>query len=193
MKKRDLRTYRIWLAMKARCYAPSNKNTGYYQKDGIQVCEEWRNSYEKFMEDMGEPTCENPSIERKDNLKDYCKENCIWIPAKEQSKNRRNCLMYEYNGETKNLKDWARYFNMNYDTLRARIVKYGLSFEDAIKDDPYDRLVEINGENKTVTEWCNFFGINAGSVFSRISDGWSKVDAILKNQEDIVQQSKKLD
>lgn len=34
--------------MKARCYAPSNKNTGYYQKDGIQVCEEWRNSYEKI-------------------------------------------------------------------------------------------------------------------------------------------------
>lgn len=144
--------------MKARCYAPSNKNTGYYQKDGIQVCEEWRNSYKKFMEDMGEPTCENPSIERKDNLK-----------------------------------DWARYFGMNYDTLRARIVKYGLSFEDAIKDDPYDRLVEINGEKKTVMEWCDFFGLNSGDVYSRINRGWSKVDAILKNQEDIVQQSKKLD
>lgn len=101
--------------------------------------------------------------------------------------------MYEYNGETKNLKDWARYFGMKYDTLRARIVKYGLSFEDAIKDDPYDRLVEINGEKKSVMEWCDFFGLNSGDVYSRINRGWSKVDAILKNQEDIVQQSKKLD
>ena len=78
--------------------------------------------------------------------------------------------------------------------LHKRVTYYNLPFEKAIKKDCYNRLVEINGKKKTVTEWCNFYNINAGDVFSRIHRGWSKKDAILKNQEDIVQTNlKKLD
>ena len=184
MNRKSMKEYRIWKAMKARCYAPSNKDS-YYQKDGIKVCDRWLNDFEQFYSDMGAIPGDDYSIERIDYNKDYCPENCIWIPFKDQQKNRRNVPTYFYNGETRCLKEWCRILNISYDRTRQRI-RMGLSFEDAIKDDPYNRLVLINGESKTVTEWCKYFNLNDGDVFSRIKRGWDKVDAILKNQQDIV-------
>lgn len=186
MDKKSIKEYRIWKAMKSRCYSPSCHKQGYYQKDNIKVCDRWLHSFENFLEDMGKMPGENYSIERIDYNKDYCPENCKWILQSEQSKNRRNVLIYTYDGKTMILKDWARYFGINYSTLHKRIKK-GVPFEQAINSDCYNRLVEINGEKKTVSEWCDFYNLNKGDVFSRIHRGWSKEDALLKSQQDIVQ------
>lgn len=185
MNKKALKEYRIWKSMKSRCYSPS-QTKGYYKKDNIQVCERWKNSFENFIEDMGMMPSEEYSIERIDYNKDYCPENCKWILQKEQSKNRRNILIYTYDGKTMILKDWARYLGLSYSMLHKRIKK-GVPFEQAIKPDCYGRLVEINGEKKTVSEWCEFYNLNKGDVFSRINRGWSREDALLKSQQDIVQ------
>ena len=186
MDKKSIKEYRIWKAMKSRCYSPSCRKQGYYQKDNIKVCDRWLHSFENFLEDMGKMPGENYSIERIDYSKDYCPENCKWILQSEQSKNRRNVLIYTYDGKTMILKDWARYFGINYSTLHKRIKK-GVPFEQAINSDCYNRLVEINGEKKTVSEWCDFYNLNKGDVFSRIHRGCGKEDALLKSQQDIVQ------
>ena len=178
MNKRNLKEYRIWKAMKSRCNAPCYKDS-YYQKDGIKVCPEWDNSFEQFLSDMGEIPGEEYSIERIDVRGDYCPENCKWIPMKEQPVNRRTTLWFTHNGETKSLKEWSRVFGINYDTLRARVIRKNIPFEIAIDESNFDRTVEIDGEKHTVTEWCNIKNINAGDVFSRINRGWSKEDAIL--------------
>jgi hypothetical protein len=178
MNKRIVKEYRIWKAMKSRCYSPSNKDMGYYQKDKIQVCDRWRNNFDNFLKDMGAIPSNKHSIERIDNSKDYCPENCKWIPHNEQSKNTRNVLIFEYNGMHKILKDWSKFFGIKYDTLRGRVVRRGMDFKDAVKNDPYNRLVEINGEKKIVKEWCKYFNINSNIVYSRINKGWDKVKAI---------------
>lgn len=184
MNKKNMKEYRIWKAMKARCSSATYKNT-YYQLNGIKVCDRWQNSFENFLKDMGNIPDNDYSIERIDYMKDYCPENCKWIKASEQSKNRRNVLIYTYKGKSMILKDWAKYFNINYTTLYNRIFRQKIPFEDAIKKDYYNRLVKINGIERTVTEWCNFYNLHVGDVLSRISRGWSKKDAILKNQEKI--------
>lgn len=184
MNKRTMKEYRIWKAMKSRCYSPSQKNIGNYQKWGIKVCDRWLHSFEKFLSDMGAIPGEDYSIERIDNTKDYCPENCKWIPFKEQMKNRSNVPIYTYNGESHCLKEWARILNIKVDLLRGRIRK-GLSFEEAISGDIYHRQIYINGEYRTVKEWCDFYGLKKGSVYSRIHRGSTPVDAIMKNQEAI--------
>lgn len=185
MNKKSMKEYRIWKAMKSRCYSPSQKDS-YYQRDGIKVCDRWIHNFKAFLQDMGPMPANDYSIERIDIYGDYCPENCIWIPEKDQKKNRRNVPIYSYNNENHCLKEWSEILGFNLDCVRGRI-RRGMSFEEAITNDPYYRIVEINGEKKTVTEWCIFYHLNAGSVFSRINRGWSKVDAILKNQQDIVQ------
>lgn len=184
MNKKSMKEYRIWRAMKARCYAPSCKNVGLYQKLGIKVCDRWLHDFDAFLADMGRIPDDSYSIERIDNTKDYCPENCKWIPMREQSKNRLNVPLYTYNGETHNLKDWAEILNLNIDMLRGRISR-GMKFEDAIIEDAYHRQIVIDGESKTVKEWCIHYGLNAGSVYSRIHRGKSPIDALTKKQEKI--------
>lgn len=183
MNKRQIKEYRIWKAMKARCYAPSNANS-YYQQDGIQVCDRWLHDFETFLNDMGSIPGDNYSIERIDIYEDYCPENCKWIPMSEQQKNRRNVPVYTYNGEAKCLKEWSKVLGFNLACVRGRI-RRGMSFEDAIKDDPFNRQISINGKSMTMKEWCVFFNLNEGDVYSRVHRGWSKEDAIMKNQNDI--------
>lgn len=184
MNKRDLKEYRIWKAMKARCYAPSNKNRGLYQQKGIKVCDRWLHDFNAFMSDMGSIPGEDYSIERIDPEKDYCPENCKWIPMKDQAKNRTNVPKYTYQGETHCLKEWSKILGFNLDCVRGRI-RRGMSFDKAISEDVYHRQIQINGKLKTVKEWCDEFGLKPGSVYSRIHRGMSPAEALTINQDTI--------
>jgi hypothetical protein len=87
-KGRVSRVHRIWAGMKTRCYNPSAKSFPDYGGRGIRVCERWRNSFEAFLEDMGEPPV-GRSIHRINNDEDYTPRNCRWATAQEQAQNRR--------------------------------------------------------------------------------------------------------
>ena len=134
MRKANIREYRIWKAMKSRCYSPCLATHGTYQIKGIQVCERWRHNFDNFIEDMGYAPSDKHSIDRTDNDGNYEPDNCRWATMKEQSKNRGSFnKVFIYNGEAKVLKDWARFFNIKYSTLHARIYRKNMPFEDAVK------------------------------------------------------------
>lgn len=80
--------YTSWIQMKQRCFNKKAAKYPWYGGSGITVCDRWLESFDNFLEDMGERP-EGMSLDRIDNLGNYCKENCKWSTPKEQSNNRR--------------------------------------------------------------------------------------------------------
>ena len=84
-------TYKVWDSMIQRC---TNKNFSFYQHyggRGITVCQEWKENFINFFNDMGEKP-KKLSLDRIDNNKGYFKENCRWVTMKTQNRNRRDSV-----------------------------------------------------------------------------------------------------
>lgn len=114
--------YRVWKAVKARCYIKSASSYKNYGGRGIVMCDEWKNSAEAMIRDMGPRPSPKHSIERKDNNGPYCKDNCRWATKSEQGNNTRRNVRRTYMGRTQTLVQWAREFGINFATLRSRVV-----------------------------------------------------------------------
>jgi len=88
------RVYAIWCGMHTRCYNKRSTGYLYYGGSGIRVCPEWH-TFEKFLEDMGEPPSGAEGIinrielDRIDSGKDYAKENCRWVTKLTNLQNRK--------------------------------------------------------------------------------------------------------
>lgn len=83
--------------MRERCNNPNtNRSKSYYEK-GITYCNRWDN-YINFLTDMGERPL-GTSLDRIDNNKGYCKENCRWATPKEQAINTSRNVFYNIFGE----------------------------------------------------------------------------------------------
>jgi|ERR1043165_2611855 hypothetical protein len=81
------KTYSVYREMLRRAQGKST-NAVYYAERGIGVSDSWAESFENFFEDMGECP-EGLWLERIDNNKGYCKENCKWETPSRQASNRR--------------------------------------------------------------------------------------------------------
>lgn len=81
-------TYSSWTMMRQRCNNPKTRGYERYGGRGITVCDRWANSFENFLEDMGERP-KGKTLDRIDSNKNYCKENCQWSTPKEQASHRR--------------------------------------------------------------------------------------------------------
>lgn len=114
-------TYTSWKAMKRRCYNPKEPSFGSYGGRGISVSEEWRNSFETFLSDIGERPSLNHSLERINVNGNYEAENCRWATRREQNLNMRSNVILELNGERKCLSEWAESLCIHPQTLRGRL------------------------------------------------------------------------
>ena len=125
--------YGIWNSIKSRCLNPNSESYKRYGARGICVCEEWKNSFESFyLWSIENGYNEKLSIERIDNDGNYCPQNCKWASRKEQCRNRRSNVVFEYMGEKRILTEWCEILNLDYKLVHNRIHKMGWSFEKSI-------------------------------------------------------------
>lgn len=113
--------YEAWRDMKKRCYDPSNVMFARYGGRGISVCASWRDSFERFLADVG-PRPEGKTLDRRDNDKNYEPENVRWATRAEQNRNRSNTRFVDFKGRKIPLKQAAEELGVPYDRLLKRIM-----------------------------------------------------------------------
>jgi len=90
--------FSIWKNMLSRCHNQDNPGYPNYGGRGIEVCSEWRDSFENFYRDMGSRPSRKYTIDRRDNDLGYSKENCRWATRYEQAANTRRSKIWTVNG-----------------------------------------------------------------------------------------------
>lgn len=122
--------YRVWSMMKDRCANPRSKRFAYYGGRGIRVCDRWRNSFEAFVADMGEPPFDGATLDRIDIDGHYEPGNVRWATWREQALNRRPS--YEYRGRQMTWSELVAASGLRPVTLRKRI-ESGWTIERAVE------------------------------------------------------------
>lgn len=118
--------YKIWIGILNRCDNPKTKSFKDYGARGIRVCERWRlgdaekTGFEHFVDDMG-PRPANYTIERISPDGGYQPDNCVWIPKRDQSKNRRGVRLVRIGNRTQTMPDWCLETGISYWTAIRRV------------------------------------------------------------------------
>jgi hypothetical protein len=162
--------------MKHRCYCEEGVSYKNYGGRGIKVCDRWLGprGLENFIADMGERP-EGAQIDRIDNDGDYCPENCRWATITENARHKRNTNYVTYNGETKNLLEWAEITGIPYKTLWARLFVQGWSEEDALTLSVEDNAnyITYKGKTRRLTHWAEELRVPYVALYARIMTyGW---------------------
>lgn len=123
----DIRLREIYNGIKGRCYNINNKSYKWYGAKGIKVCNEWINNPQTFNDwAISNGYKDGLTINRKDESKDYCPENCEWITSSDNSKYKSTTSLIEVDGEIHSGRDWSVLLGLGINTVNKYIRKYGL-------------------------------------------------------------------
>lgn len=125
--------YRRWWSMNTRCNYPSAREYANYGGRGISVCEEWHQDNPKgwlnFKEWMISQGYDKnlpkgtQTIDRIDNEKGYCPDNCRLVSNLEQQANTRRNVYITYMGETHHIAEWSRITGRSQTVIKKRLLK----------------------------------------------------------------------
>lgn len=156
---KNKRIKKIFNKMVERCYSDKSKNYRYYGAKGIHICDEWLNNPILFEEwSLQNGYKDNLTIDRIDSNKDYCPENCRWIPLEENVRRAGRVTWIEIDGKNMTGRQWADYLQIGTNTINTAIREHGIDKAKELilamlKDPPSTK------HRKSNQTWFHTYGI----------------------------------
>lgn len=175
MRVEEHRLYSTWRSMHNRCKNPNNSSYDYYGGRGISVCRRWENFW-LFVEDMWPTYEEGLTLDRRDNLGNYCPSNCRWASRKVQANNqRREYTKIFYNGDYHTESSLSELLGVSRTTLQQRRVQ-GWSDHEIVHGKPLPYLIE--GIPMTQKDVAEYIGISPQLLNVRLRKGFTVEEVI---------------
>jgi hypothetical protein len=130
--KRTTKLYAVWCSIRSRCECPTDTNYAYYGARGIKRCERWSDFRVFEAWALASGYAHGLSIDRIDSDGDYSPENCRWVNAKAQARNRSSNRVLSFRGKTATLAEHAAEAGMKPGSVSYRINSLGWSIEKAL-------------------------------------------------------------
>ncbi len=113
-------------SMVERCENNKVKSYQHYGGKGIKVCEEWHrySSFEEWALSHGYE--DGLTIDRIDSTKDYCPENCRWIPRAENARFKSTTNVIEVNGIVMSGRQWSDALGLGVNTINRKVRNQGI-------------------------------------------------------------------
>lgn len=112
-----------WRGIKTRCRNSNHVAFARYGGRGIDMCDDWFNSLKSFSEAVGPRPSAAHTIDRIDPNMGYVPGNVRWATKLEQSRNRRDNIVWSWGGETLTLPEWCEVLELPYSCLNHRMRK----------------------------------------------------------------------
>jgi len=125
-------TWRRWRSMKSRCLMRNTKSYPNYGGRGITICQRWINSFENFIQDMGECPAPSMTLDRINCNGNYELSNCRWATRIQQNRNSSHNHTLTHDDKTMCISEWAELTGINYRTIMSRLRK-GATAHDALR------------------------------------------------------------
>lgn len=124
-KNKRLRS--IFKDMKRRCYNQNDKDYCWYGAKGIKVCDAWMENPKAFEDwSLSHGYSDDLTIDRIDENKDYCPENCRWITRNDNAKYKSSTILIDVDGKIHTGKDWAKTLGFGANKINEYIRTHGL-------------------------------------------------------------------
>lgn len=114
--------YRSYASAKARCSNPNDKD---YYKYGARGIEFRFKSFIDFYKELGDRPVDKKSVDRIDVNGHYELGNVRWATAKEQCRNQRRNIRFEFEGKSLTAGEWEEITGIKRTTIERRIKDYG--------------------------------------------------------------------
>lgn len=148
--------YRVWNAMKGRCYREKSDDYPDYGGRGVIVCDEWKDDFRAFY-DWAIVNGWQPGLQIDKDLKAkelnmpppliYSPEWCQFVTPAKNSNGRRSNVILEYRGEKKTIKEWSIALKIHASTLYGRLERNNWVLNDIVAR---DANIKRNGEKRKI-------------------------------------------
>jgi hypothetical protein len=139
------KVYRIWGAMLSRTSpvsGPRHKEADRYFNRGIRTCQEWRDSFLQFLEDMGPRPTPQHTLDRIDNDGNYEPGNVRWVTRRINQSHMCSTRNLTHKGVTQNIAAWSRQIGIKQCTISYRLDR-GWSVERTLTEPIHPRRTKI--------------------------------------------------
>jgi len=125
-------TYKSWLSMKQRCLNSKKDNFHLYGGRGIMICPEWIDSFDTFLQDIGERS-PGTTLNRINRNGNYEPGNCEWADKKRQESSECKAILRGYsNPQSKLTENTVKAIRFLYSTKEWKLKELAKQYDVSI-------------------------------------------------------------
>ena len=147
----------IFRGMCQRCYNSNDRAYRWYGAKGIKIYNEWNKNpllFEQWALSHGYK--EGLTINRIEEDKDYCPENCEWISSIDNAKYKSTTKLLDVDGNIHTGREWAEVLRLGTNTINTMLRSYSI---EQVKQFIRLRLQDPTKTRKSHQTWFNVYGI----------------------------------